>query len=497
MKTAVIYARYSSNRQTEQSIEGQVDVCEKYARQNDITIVDQYIDRAMTGTNDKRTAFQRMLKDSSKKIWNYVLVYKIDRFGRNKYEIAINKHTLKQNNVKLVSVMENIPDTPEGIILESVLEGMAEYYSSELSQKVKRGMSETRKKGNFMGGLVPYGYKVENKKILINSAEAEIVKKIYTEYANGKLVVDIRQELLDMGIKNRNREFARNTLYNLLKSEKYAGIYTFNGEVYTNLYPRIIPNELFEIVRIKVQNNKYGKHKPDIVYLLKNKLVCGYCGNTVNSDAGTSSTGKVMRYYKCTGKRINGNCQLKPYRKEYLEDLIVSAIISVLKSNELVNDIAEKVILLHNNKTNEDAVINLLYKEKEQIDTSIQNIMNAMDKGIITTSTKEHLENLELQKTDIAEKIARENNKQRLVMTKEDVIKNLKNAVMRRPRLMIETLVKKIVLYNDKVEIYFNYNKQNNDDDKKGVVFADTKNIQTSDGPKQMEVKILMWKSCL
>src|SRR5574344_929205 len=287
MKTAVIYARYSSNRQTEQSIEGQVDVCEKYARQNDITIVDQYIDRAMTGTNDKRTAFQRMLKDSSKKIWNYVLVYKIDRFGRNKYEIAINKHTLKQNNVKLVSVMENIPDTPEGIILESVLEGMAEYYSSELSQKVKRGMSETRKKGNFMGGLVPYGYKVENKKILINSAEAEIVKKIYTEYANGKLVVDIRQELLDMGIKNRNREFARNTLYNLLKSEKYAGIYTFNGEVYTNLYPRIIPNELFEIVRIKVQNNKYGKHKPDIVYLLKNKLVCGYCGNTVNSDAGT------------------------------------------------------------------------------------------------------------------------------------------------------------------------------------------------------------------
>ena len=159
MKTAVIYARYSSDRQTEQSIEGQLRVCTEYAERNDIVVIDTYIDRAMTGTNDKRTEFQRMLKDSVKKAWDYVLVYKIDRFGRNKYEIAMNKHTLKNNGIKLLSAMENIPDTPEGIILESLLEGMAEYYSAELSQKVKRGMNETRQKGNFTGGYLPYGYK--------------------------------------------------------------------------------------------------------------------------------------------------------------------------------------------------------------------------------------------------------------------------------------------------------------------------------------------------
>ena len=132
MKTAVIYARYSSERQTEQSIEGQLRVCTEYAKSNDIVIVDTYIDRAMTGTNDNRTDFQRMLKDASKQAWDYILVYKLDRFSRNKYEMAMHKKTLRDNGIKLLSAMENIPDTPEGIILESLLEGMAEYYSADV-----------------------------------------------------------------------------------------------------------------------------------------------------------------------------------------------------------------------------------------------------------------------------------------------------------------------------------------------------------------------------
>ncbi|MBQ4053583.1 MAG: recombinase family protein, partial [Clostridia bacterium] len=166
MKSAVIYARYSSERQTEQSIEGQLRICKEYAERNDYVVVDTYIDRAMTGTNDNRTNFQRMLRDSSKRAWDVVLVYKLDRFSRNKYEMAMHRKTLRDNGIKLVSAMENIPDTPEGIILESLLEGMAEYYSAELSQKVRRGMNESRQKGTFTGGHILYGYKVENKKVL-------------------------------------------------------------------------------------------------------------------------------------------------------------------------------------------------------------------------------------------------------------------------------------------------------------------------------------------
>ena len=172
-RIGVIYARYSSERQTEQSIEGQLRVCYEYANRNDIVIVDTYIDRAMTGTNDNRADFQRMLKDSAKRAWDLILVYKLDRFSRNKYETAIHKKTLRDNGVKLISAAENIPDSPEGIILESLLEGMAEYYSAELSQKVRRGMRESRLKGNFTGGRVPYGYRAVDKKIVIEEVTVD------------------------------------------------------------------------------------------------------------------------------------------------------------------------------------------------------------------------------------------------------------------------------------------------------------------------------------
>lgn len=172
MIKGVIYARYSSDSQTEQSIEGQLRVCNQFAQNNNIEVVATYIDRAMTGTNDNRPDFQRMIKDSSKQPWNCVIVYKLDRFSRNKYETAMHKKTLRDNGVKILSAMENIPNTPEGIILESLLEGMAEYYSAELSQKVLRGLNESYIKGNFTGGVPLYGYNVVDKKVVINETEA-------------------------------------------------------------------------------------------------------------------------------------------------------------------------------------------------------------------------------------------------------------------------------------------------------------------------------------
>ena len=195
MKTAVIYARYSSDSQTEQSIEGQLRVCQQYAQNNDIIIVGQYIDRAMTGTNDLRPDFQRMIKDSNKRQWDYVLVYKLDRFSRNKYEATIHKHTLSNNGVKVISAMENIPDTPEGIILESLLEGMNQYYSAELSQKVHRGLNESYLKGNYTGGNQIYGYDVKDKKNIINEEEASIVREVFSKFSQGFTGVDISNNL--------------------------------------------------------------------------------------------------------------------------------------------------------------------------------------------------------------------------------------------------------------------------------------------------------------
>ena len=479
MKVAVIYARYSSDRQTEQSIEGQIRVCNEYAERNDIRIVDTYIDRAMTGTNDNRTDFQRMLRDSAKRAWDIVLVYKLDRFSRNKYETAMHKKTLRDNGVKLVSAMENIPDTPEGIILESLLEGMAEYYSAELSQKVKRGMNETRRKGNFTGGIVPFGYKVVNHKLVINEDEAQILRNLYMDFASGKLVTDFLKELREKGIKYRGKDFAKNTLYNILKSEKYIGKYTHNGEVFYNIYPKIIPDELFEIVKHKLDSNKYGKHSPDVIYLLKNKLKCGYCEHPVSSDTGTSKNGSVLRYYKCFGKKYLKNCTLKPVRKEVIEDLVVNAILSAFGSNDLIVTIAEKVIEARNNRLANDSVLNILNKEKENIERKLKNIMSAIDNGIITPSTKIHLEEVEKEKEEVEGKILIEKTRVQLQITKEDVIEYLKTALKKQPKQMIDMLVKEIKLYNDKLEIYFKYNKTKNSNENNEAlsIYTDTKSI--------------------
>ena len=194
MKNAIIYARYSSERQTEQSIEGQLRICNEYAERNGLRIVETYIDRATTGTNDNRPAFQKMLKDSDGNAsWEIVLVYAIDRFGRNAIEVAVNKQRLKKNHKTLISATQRTSDNIDGsrnldgILLENVYIGLAEYYSAELSQKASRSLQENRNKGLFTGGRIPYGYNIVDKKVIVNDEQASVVLEMFNMYANGAM----------------------------------------------------------------------------------------------------------------------------------------------------------------------------------------------------------------------------------------------------------------------------------------------------------------------
>ncbi len=457
MKTAVIYARYSSDSQTEQSIEGQLRVCREYARTHDIIILNTYIDRAMTGTNDNRPDFQRMIKESSRREWNYVLVYKFDRFSRNKYETAMHKKTLKDNGTKVISATEFVPDTPEGIIFESMLEGYAEYYSAELSQKIRRGNNESRHKGNLTGGRVPYGYKNENKKAVIVPEQAEVVRYIYTQYAQGVYVKDIIAELTAKGILYYGKRFVTNTVYKILKNERYSGIYRYNNEVFDNIYPQIVETETFEKVRKKINANKYGKKSEEITYLLKDKIKCGYCGQSIVGDNGTARNGERRYYYKCRGRKANiTDCHKEAIRKEVLENIVLDCIMQELNSPQRITEIVNALMYEQERQAKSNTVLNLLVKEQRSTESAIQNIMIAIEKGVITNTTTKRLKELESKQEDLEKQILIEKSKTIVMLTVSDIREFYLQALRLEPKMLINSLIKQITLYDDKIQIQFN-----------------------------------------
>lgn len=478
MKTAVIYARYSSDRQTEQSIEGQIRDCREFAQRNNIAIVGTYIDRAMTGTNDNREQFQQMLKDSDKKAWDYCLVYKLDRFSRNKYEMAIHRKHLKDNGVKILSAKENIPDTPEGILLESLLEGINQYYSEELSQKTKRGMRETRIKGNFMGGRINYGYSVVREiagehtvsKVVINEDEAAVLLRIFEAYAEGNRIPDIVHELEDKGIKNRGKPFTVNTIYFMLQNEKYTGIYHFRGETFTNIYPAIIPKELLQIVRERVNKNKTGKHVVGVDYILMGKCYCGYCGKKLRSAAGTSTDGTILRYYRCPNAKKDSDCHNKSIRKEVLEKLVTDALTKEVARPKNISLLTDKVFELYRASCSDDGDLKRYGKELAATDKAINNLLAAIESGIFTTSTKQRLTELEEKKARLEQTITIESAREKCLLTKEDIERYILDAVKLNAKQMVELLVERIDVFENKICIKLKYSdtspdgpdKQNN-----------------------------------
>ena len=474
MKTAVIYARYSCDAQTEQSIEGQLRVCEEYAAKNDILILDTYIDRAMTGTNDMRPDFQRMIRDSAKKQWTYVIVYKLDRFSRNKYEATVHKNTLKNNGVKVVSAMENIPDSPEGIILESLLEGMNQYYSAELAQKVRRGMRETRLKGNYQGGALPYGYVACDKKVIIDEEKAEIVRFIFEQFASGVIVREIIETLTANGILHKGKPFPMNTIYGILKNEKYSGTYMLGDEVVDKIYPPIISQEIFARVRTKVNANKYGNRSVAVVYLLRHKMKCGYCGESIIAECGTSHQGDRRYYYKCHGrKNLRNGCRQKAFRKETLEKFVLDAILEELKKPHNIEHITKGLLALQESQIKTSSTLGILEKERKQNESAIENIMSAIERGFYTATANKRMRELEERQTELDRLIIIERSKMQVKVSAEEIRAFYEAALMQEAQMLINYLVKEIIVYDDEIHIYFNSPLQTSPDDSQGFSLCD------------------------
>ena len=461
--TAVIYARYSSDNQREESIEGQIRECTAYAEKNGITVVKHYIDRAISAKTDNRPEFQQMIKDSDKKLFDIVLVWKLDRFARNRYDSARYKTQLKKNGVKLMSATEIISEGPEGIILESVLEGYAEYYSADLAEKVVRGQTENILKGRCNGGRGTFGYTLDSeRKFHIDPLASPFVLESFKKYRDGLTMKEIRDWLNENGIKNPvGGAFTYNSVEHMLKNRRYIGELKFRDVVVPDAIPPIIPLELFEDVQEKIAKNKKApaRRKAEDDYLLTTKLHCGYCGALMFGESGTSRTGEVHRYYKCATVKKRKGCKKKTVRKQWLEDLVVNQTMKLVRDDAAMESIIAKVMELQDR---ENTNLPLYEKQLRDAESGIQNMLNAIQAGILTSSTKERLEQLEETKRELEARIAEE--KLAKPKIKEEFIRfwlmrfrKLDMSLKDQRQALVDTFINAIYLYDDKVLITFNY----------------------------------------
>ena len=461
--TAVIYARYSSDNQREESIEGQIRECTAYAEKNGITIVKHYIDRALSAKTDNRPEFQQMIKDSEKRLFDIVLVWKLDRFARNRYDSAHYEYQLERNHVKLVSATEPISEGPAGIMVKSMLTGMAEYYSAELSEKVVRGMTENVLKGKYNGGTIPIGYTVDEEKFFqIDPLKAPFVVEVFQRYNDGATMKELMNWLNNSGVTtNRNQKFTYNSIQTLLTNRRYIGENRFKDIVMPDSIPVIIEKELFDSVQDKIAKNRRApaRHKAEDDYLLTTKLFCGMCGAMMFGECGTSRNKNVHHYYKCANAKRTKTCKKKTVRKEWLEDLVVNETMKMIRDDDSIQSIVDAVMIL---QEQENTVLPLLEKQMKDIENGIENLLNAIQAGVLTSSTKGRLEKLEAQQKELEIRIAEE--KLAKPKVSADFVKfwltnfrKLDPNVKSHRETLINTFVNAVYLYDEKVLITFNY----------------------------------------
>lgn len=462
---AVVYARYSSAGQKEQSIDGQLAAAYKYAEAKGYQIVHEYIDRAMTGRNDDRDDFQRMLSDTGKHQFSVIIVWKVDRFGRNREEITFNKYRCKKNGVRVEYVAENMPEGPESVILEAVLEGMAEYYSLQLSQNVKRGLLENAKHHKAVSGTPPLGYKLtEDKHFEVDPDTAPLVRVIYEKYAAGETLFEIIRYLNNAGYKTpRGKPFARTSLDKLLKNEKYIGIYKFKDIIYDeDAVPALIDKDLFYKVQDMLEKNKRApvKNWNYSDYLLTGKLFCGHCGDPMVGKAGHGKSGRKYDYYICKKN------DKKPVRKEWIEETVLQEVHRILDDDEIFQMIVDNTWEYYLEQDMKEHEREAMLKQIADIEKGIANLSKAVEQGMPFDVVSGRLDELSGQKIALQKAIAELEIQKGFKLTKDHIqffleqFRSMDASDRNCEKRLISVFVNAIYVYDDKLKIAFNYSEE-------------------------------------
>uniref|UniRef100_A0AAU8AWD9 Integrase n=1 Tax=Dulem virus 37 TaxID=3145755 RepID=A0AAU8AWD9_9CAUD len=468
MKRAVIYARYSSSSQTEQSIEGQVRVCSEYAKAKGLTITGEYIDRAISGRTDNRPDFQRLMQDCSKHMFEAVIVYRTDRFARNKYDSAIYKRHLRKCGIELHYAAEPIPEGPEGIILESLMEGLAEYYSAELSQKIKRGIRESALKGKATGGNIALGYKIgPDKSFIIDEKEAEAVRMIFDMFVRQKTNAEICEYLNSLGLRtSRGNRFSKSSIPRIIQNEKYIGVYKCGDIRLEDTVPPIVSKEVFLMAQKENTRRRTSKQAalPRAEYLLSGKLFCGHCKKKMTGVSGTGKSGSKFYYYYCPSARYKKGCTKKQVPKDWLEDLVVAETVSHILQPDAVKYIANacyEIQLKDKSKNEEEEFFRRRLADNKK---ALDNTLKAIESGVDTMTLPARLKELEIERLQLKDGL-RAAEAKNIVLTPEHIEFMLMQFAEKGEdehaykKEIIECFVSEVYLYDDRLLIYYNINE--------------------------------------
>ena len=489
-KNAVIYARYSSQGQNEQSIEGQIRICTEYAESQGYTVIRVYTDKARSGTNDHRPDFQKMIADAESGAFEQIIVYKFDRFARNRVDSIMYKAQLKKRyGIRVVSATEPVSDDEGGEFYEMFLEWNDEKYSQRLSKRVHDGLDTSVKNGTYCGGKLIYGYKLidtdkrGNKGIIhrvaIDEEQAAVVRYIFTEYAQGTPKKEIADELNKRHVLYRGKPFTYRTFENWLSNRKYTGDCMHGTRVCDHTYPAIIDKATFAAVQKRLEKNKIlaGANSAVEPYILTGKAFCGFCGDSMTAGGGTSHTGAKHYYYVCHSKR-KGGCRKSSENKNNLEFTVANAVYDFLSRRENAELVAQDTINYYEKRTGEDSLRSIEARIRHAQDEAEQltNAFILARNDMLRANIERKMQEIEILIKDLSASKAQIELERGKKYTKETIIDFIAEMLKGDPadkeyqKTLIDNLVYKVFVYDDHIITYLTFG---NEKDIKEISLAD------------------------
>lgn len=470
-RIGVIYARYSSHNQKEESIEQQVDECMAFAALNGIKIIQVYADKALSGRTDKRPQFQKMMRDAEKREFSVVVAYKSNRIARNMLQALDYEDKLSKFGIETLYAKEEFGNTAAGRFALRTMMNVNQFYSENMAEDIRRGMRDNAENCKVNGAL-PLGYvKGPDGRYAIDPKEAAVVREIYDRVFDGVSFIDIANDLNARGIKTKQGNlWNKNSFHRMLTNDVYIGVYRHSGFVKEGGVPPILEKGVFYAMQkhLTTKKNPRGRHRENADYLLTGKLRCGYCKSFMVGISGTSRTGEKHYYYTCNDRRTGGVCKKENVRKDFIERIVAELTQQFILQDNVIEWIADSAMDILASSGSEMEIAEM---EAELADNkkATKNIMSAIEQGIFTATTKDRLLELELNISDLEKSIAiARAAAEDSAITREHIIwhlgriksGNIEDKAFQKN--LINTFVKAIYLWDDKIEIDYYYAGEKN-----------------------------------